>query len=87
MVAVRAAPVLVGPLPDGEPSARLLLGEEEVSEPVSSAWAIPELLAMAAPTPKVIAPAPSQVYAWARCGLARRAPVLRFVVALARLCD
>ena len=70
-----------------EPSALLLLGEEEVSEPVSSAWAIPDPLAKAAPTPKVIAPAPSQAYAWARCGLARRAPALRFVVALARLCD
>lgn len=60
MVALRPLPTLVDPAPDGESSALLLLGEDEVSEPVSSAWAIPDPQAMAAPTPKVIAPAPSQ---------------------------
>jgi hypothetical protein len=40
------------PLDDEEPP--------EPSEPVLSAWARPDPLARAAPTPKVIAPAPSQ---------------------------
>ncbi|WP_319436183.1 hypothetical protein [Mycobacterium sp. RTGN5] len=73
---VSAVLVALGPLPtlvdltvDGEPLA-LLLGEEAVSEPVSSAWAMQDPLAMAAPRPRVSAPAPSQVYASARCGLA-----------------
>lgn len=39
--------------------ALLLRGEEEALEPVSSACAIPEPLASAAPTPNVIAPAPN----------------------------
>jgi hypothetical protein len=54
-------------------------GEEvpEPAEPVPSAWATPDPLARAAPTPRVIAPAPSQPLAAPRCGLARCRPFAR----------
>jgi hypothetical protein len=44
-----------------EPPA-LPLADDEPPEPALSAWAIPAPLARAAPTPRVIAPAPSHVY-------------------------
>jgi hypothetical protein len=58
----------------------LLLDEEgpvEPSEPVLSAWAMPVPLARAAPTPRVIAPAPSQPWATRCSGLARCRPFAR----------
>ncbi len=58
--AVGALPGLDGPASgDGLPA--VLLVDEYVSDPVPSAWAIPEPPASAAPRPNVIAPAPSQV--------------------------
>ena len=47
-------------LPGSFPEA-LLLGGGDPPVPASSAWAIPEPLARAAPTPSVITPAPSHM--------------------------
>ena len=58
----------------------LLLDEEgpaELSGPVLSAWATPDPLARAAPTPRVIAPAPSQPWATRCSGSARCRPFAR----------
>jgi hypothetical protein len=54
-------------------------GEEApgLSEPVPSAWATPDPLARAAPTPRVTAPAPNQPLATPCFGLARCRPFAR----------
>jgi hypothetical protein len=63
---VPVAPVVEGEfvdeLPATAPDDELdVLFDDEPPELVSSAWAIPEPLASAAPTPRVIAPAPSHL--------------------------
>lgn len=65
-------PEVPGPALPSEPTPRL--DDDELSEPaglVLSAWAKPDPLAKAAPTPSVIAPAPSQPRATRGFGLAR----------------
>jgi hypothetical protein len=69
---------VLGPWLASEPV--LLLDEEEppeLSGPVPSAWAMPDPLARAAPTPRVTAPAPSQPRATRGSGLARCRPFAR----------
>jgi hypothetical protein len=72
----------------GDPDAVLVLVLADGVLPVLPvavlAWAIPDPLASAAPTPRVRAPAPSQVDVWLRrCSAARWRPFLRLVVRLA----
>jgi len=57
-----------------------LLGGEELFGAAPSAWAIPDPLASAAPTPRVIAPAPSQAYGLRRRWETRRRLFVRRVV-------
>jgi hypothetical protein len=52
-------------------------GPAELSEPVVSAWAKPDPLVRAAPTPRVIAPAPNQLTATRRPATARCRPLTR----------
>jgi hypothetical protein len=77
---VDSAPVVSGVPLEGE---GLLLPADSL-EPAPSACAIPEPLASAAPSPKVIAPAPSHVKASGRCFCLRCRPArlrpLRFPV-------
>jgi hypothetical protein len=96
-VLLAALPVLAEPDPEPlkppveavEPALSPLLPVDSVGPPVCeiSAWASPDPLASAAPTPSVTAPAPSHREAWPLGRSAWRRPFLRLALPFAGFFD